>query len=563
MFESSDQISEAYTLWEQQTLTPALRKAPERDAAFITTSSEPINRLYTPLDLGGGEDTRREHYLRSVALPGEFPFTRGIHPTGYRGKLWTMRMFAGFGSAEETNARFKYLLAQGQTGLSIAFDMPTLYGRDTDHPLVEGEFGKCGVAVSSLADMEILLDGLPLDVVSTSMTINSPAAIIWAMYLVVAEQRGIPWSALRGTTQNDILKEYIAQNEYIFPPEPSMRLVVDTFEFGAQHVPQWNPISVSGYHIREAGSTAAQELAFTLADGIAYIEASVARGLDVDAIAPRISFFFNAHNDFFEEIAKYRAARRVWARTMRERFGAKNPRAWWLRFHSQTAGASLTAQQPEINVVRTAIQALAAVLGGTQSLHTNSLDEALALPSEKAVTIALRTQQIIAEESGVTNTVDPLGGSYFVEALTDQMERECLEYFRQIESQGGVIAAIRNGYFQREIADAAYRYQQEIDGHVRGIVGVNKYVIDAPLEVPILEMDREGEARHLARLNHVRASRDNDAVRQRLEALREAAAGEINMMPALLDCVRAYATLGEMCDVLREQFGVYQETVVV
>jgi methylmalonyl-CoA mutase N-terminal domain/subunit len=557
MFEPKDKIREAQKRWEQQTLWPALDKAPERDITFMTTSSEPVERLYTPLDLA------ENAYTRDIAHPGEYPFTRGIHPTGYRGKLWTMRMFAGFGSAEETNARFKYLLAQGQTGLSIAFDMPTLYGRDTDHPLVEGEFGKCGVAISSLADMEILLDGLPLDQVSTSMTINSPAAIIWAMYLAVAEQRGIPWARLRGTTQNDILKEYIAQNEYIFPPEPSMRLVVDTFEFGAAHVPQWNPISVSGYHIREAGSTAAQELAFTLADGIAYVRAAVERGLDVDTIAPRISFFFNAHNDFFEEIAKYRAARRVWARTMRERFGAKNPRSWWLRFHSQTAGCSLTAQQPEVNVVRTAIQALAAVLGGTQSLHTNSLDEALALPSEKAVTIALRTQQVIAEESGVTNTVDPLGGAYFVEALTDRMERECLAYFTRIDEQGGVIAAIRNGYFQREIADAAYRYQQEIDAGARGIVGVNKYVVEAPLEIPILEMDTEGEARHLRRLNHIRATRDNDLARRRLADLRAAAEGDANLMPALLDCVRAYATIGEMCDVLREVFGVYQETVVV
>ncbi len=577
MFESQEQIRAAQQIWEQQTLWPTLNKTPERDAAFMTTSSEPVERLYTPLNLtGSGEASPNRdeisdptiaamlrHYLRDIAHPGEYPFTRGIHPTGYRGKLWTMRMFAGFGSAEETNARFKYLLEQGQTGLSIAFDMPTLYGRDTDHPLVEGEFGKCGVAISSLADMEILLDGLPLDQISTSMTINSPAAIIWAMYLAVAEQRGIPWSRLRGTTQNDILKEYIAQNEYIFPPEPSMRLVVDTFEFSAQHVPQWNPISVSGYHIREAGSTAAQELAFTLGDGIAYIQAAVDRGLDVDTIAPRISFFFNAHNDFFEEIAKYRAARRIWARTMRERFGAKNPRSWWLRFHSQTAGCSLTAQQPEINVIRTTIQALAAVLGGTQSLHTNSLDEALALPSEKAVTIALRTQQVIAEESGVANTVDPLGGSYFVEALTDRMERECLEYFRQIDDQGGVIPAIRNGFFQREIADAAYRYQQEIDDGMRGIVGVNKYVVDAPLEIPILEMDVAGEARHLKRLNHVRATRDNKLVQERLHILRLAAQGDANLMVPLLNCVRAYATLGEMCDVLREVFGVYQETVVV
>jgi methylmalonyl-CoA mutase N-terminal domain/subunit len=557
MFESTEQIEQAYERWSQQTLKPALDKAPEREGAFMTTSSAAINRLYTPLDLA------ENSYLRDIAYPGEFPYTRGIHPTGYRGKLWTMRMFAGFGSAEETNARFKYLLSHGQTGLSIAFDMPTLYGRDTDDTLVEGEFGKCGVAISSLADMELLLDGLPLDQISTSMTINSPAAIIWAMYLVVAEKRGIPWSKLRGTLQNDILKEYIAQNEYIFPPEPSMRLVVDTFEFGAQHVPQWNTISISGYHIREAGSTAAQELAFTLADGIAYVQAAVERGLDVDAIAPRLSFFFNAHNDFFEEIAKYRAARRVWARTMRERFGAKNPRSWWMRFHTQTAGCSLTAQQPEINIVRTTIQALAAVLGGTQSLHTNSMDEALALPSEKAVTIALRTQQVIAEESGVINTVDPLGGAYFVEALTDQMERECLEYFRQIEDQGGVIPAIRNGYFQREIADAAYRYQQEIDNHERGIVGVNKYVVAAPLEIPILEMDPEGEVRHLQRLNHVRATRDDVLVNRRLAELRETAQGDANLMPALLDCVRAYATLGEMCNVLRSVFGVYQETVVV
>jgi methylmalonyl-CoA mutase N-terminal domain/subunit len=411
--------------------------------------------------------------------------------------------------------------------------------------------------------MEILLDGLPLDQVSTSMTINSPAAIIWAMYLVVADKRGIPWAALRGTTQNDILKEYIAQNEYIFPPEPSMRLVVDTFAFGAEQVPQWNPISISGYHIREAGSTAAQELAFTLADGIAYVQAAIERGLDVDTIAPRLSFFFNAHNDFFEEIAKYRAARRVWARTMRDRFGAKSPRSCWMRFHSQTAGCSLTAQQPEINIIRTTIQALAAVLGGTQSLHTNSMDEALALPSEKAVTVALRTQQVIAEESGVANTVDPLGGSYFVEALTDRMERECLEYFRRIDEQGGVIAAIRNGYFQREIADAAYRYQQEIDSGMRGIVGVNKYVVEAPLEIPILEMDREGEARHLARLNRIRQARDNALVQRTLAELRAAALGEANLMPPLIECVRAYATIGEMCDVLREVFGVYQETVVV
>jgi methylmalonyl-CoA mutase N-terminal domain/subunit len=563
MMSDIEQLTAAHEQWEQQCLWPALRRTPERSGPFMTTSSSPIERLYTPLDLTRDGISPTEHFLRNVGYPGQYPFTRGIHPTGYRGKLWTMRMFAGFGSAEETNARFKYLLEQGQTGLSIAFDMPTLYGRDTDHPLVEGEFGKCGVAVSSLADMEILLADLPLDQVSTSMTINSPAAMIWAMYLVVAEKRGIPWSKLRGTIQNDILKEYIAQNEYIFPPEPSMRLVVDTIEFATRHVPQWNPISVSGYHIREAGSTAVQELAFTLADGFAYVEAALERGLDIDEFAPRISFFFNAHNDFFEEIAKYRAARRIWARAMRERYGAKNERSWWLRFHTQTAGCSLTAQQPEINIVRTAIQALAAVLGGTQSLHTNSMDEALALPSEKAVTIALRTQQIIAYESGVANTVDPLGGSYFVEALTDRMEREAQHIFDAINAQGGVIAAIRNGYFHREIADAAYRYQQEIDRGERIIVGVNAFQDDEPITIPILQMDPEGEKRHLERLNRVRRERDQELVKRRLAELRAAAQGTENMMPAILECVRAYCTLGEMCDVLREVFGVYQQDSVI
>ncbi len=556
----SDELAsfrDAYQEWERSVLQPTLERTPERDADFTTVSSMPINRLYTPLDLEGTDP------IHDIGLPGVYPFTRGIHPTGYRGKLWTMRMFAGFGSAEETNARFRYLLDQGQTGLSIAFDMPTLYGRDTDDPLVPGEFGKCGVAVSSLADMEILLDGLPLDAISTSMTINSPAAIIWAMYLAVAEKRGIPWERLRGTLQNDILKEYIAQNEYIFPPEPSMRLVVDTIEFSTRHVPQWNPVSISGYHIREAGATAVQELAFTLADGLAYVQATIERGLHIDEFAPRLSFFFNAHNDLFEEVAKYRAARRIWARMLRERFGAQNPRSLWLRFHAQTAGCSLTAQQPENNIVRTTIQALAAVLGGCQSLHTNSMDEALALPSEKAVTIALRTQQIIAEESGVANTVDPLGGSYFVEALTNRMEEECLAYFRRIDELGGVIPAIRRGFFQSEIADAAYRYQREIDSGRRGVIGVNRYAAKTPLEIPILEMDPHGEARHLERLNRVRATRDNALVQQRLAALREAAQGEDNLMPPILDCVRAYATIGEMCDVLRDVFGVYREMVVV
>lgn len=557
MFESQDAIQAAQSLWEQQTLWPTLERTPERNVRFMTTSSEPVERLYTPSDLA------ENSYTRDIAHPGEYPYTRGVHPTGYRGKVWTMRMFAGFGTAEETNERFKYLLSQGQTGLSIAFDMPTLYGRDTDHPLVEGEFGKCGVAISSLADMEILLDGLPLDQISTSMTINSPAAIIWAMYLVVAEKRGVPWAQLRGTLQNDILKEYIAQNEYIFPPEPSMRLVVDTIEFGSQHVPQWNPVSVSGYHIREAGSTAAQELAFTLADGAAYVEASIERGLDVDDFASRVSFFFNAHNDFFEEIAKYRAARRIWARLMRETYGAKKDRSCWLRFHTQTAGCSLTAQQPEVNIVRTTLQALSAVLGGTQSLHTNSMDEALALPSEKAVTIALRTQQVIASESGVTNTVDPLGGSYFVEAMTDRMEREVNSYFQAIAERGGVIAAIRDGFFQREIADAAYRYQQEIDGGEREVIAVNAYKADTRIEIPILAMDPEGERKHLARLNRVRTERDDNLAQLRLAELRGAALGSVNTMPAILNCVRAYCTVGEMCDVFRTVFGVYQETVVV
>lgn len=557
MSHSNDTFREAYDEWERTILRPTLERAPERDADFTTVSGAPVERLYTPLDLAQTDPAR------DIGLPGAYPFTRGVHPTGYRGKLWTMRMFAGFGSAEETNARFHYLLDQGQTGLSIAFDMPTLYGRDTDDPLVAGEFGKCGVAVSSLRDMEILLDGLPLDQVSTSMTINSPAAIIWAMYLAVAEQRGVPWDQLRGTLQNDILKEYIAQNEYIFPPEPSMRLVVDTIEFATRYTPQWNPVSISGYHIREAGATAVQELAFTLADGLAYVEAAVERGLNVDEFAPRLSFFFNAHNDLFEEVAKYRAARRIWARTLRERFGAQNPRSLWLRFHAQTAGCSLTAQQPENNIVRTALQALAAVLGGCQSLHTNSMDEALALPSEKAVTIALRTQQIIAEESGVANTVDPLGGSYFVETLTNRMEQECLAYFRRIDELGGVIPAIRRGFFQAEIADAAYRFQREVDTGRRGVVGVNRYAARAPLEIPILAMDPEGETRHLERLNRVRATRDRTLVERRLAELRAAAGGQANLMPAILDCVRAYATIGEMCAVLRDVFGVYQEIVVV
>jgi methylmalonyl-CoA mutase N-terminal domain/subunit len=549
-------LETAHAQWEETTLKETLEQRAERHPEFITTSSEPVERLYTPLDLDGD-------YVDQLGFPGEYPFTRGVHPTMHRGRLWTMRMFAGFGTAEETNARFKYLLEQGQTGLSTAFDLATLMGYDTDSPEAEGEFGKCGVAVSSLRDMEILFDGIPLDKVTTSMTINSPAAIVWAMYIAAAEKQGAAMRDLGGTIQNDILKEYIAQKEYIFPPKPSMRLVTDTVEFGTQHLPRWNTISISGYHIREAGSTAAQELAFTLADGIEYVRWALERGLDVDAFAPRLSYFFNCHNDFMEEVAKFRAARRIWAREMRETFGAKNPRSWWLRFHTQTAGCSLTAQQPQINVVRVAIQALAAVLGGTQSLHTNSLDEALALPSEHAVTIALRTQQIIAHESGVTNTVDPLGGSYAIEALTDRMERRAYDYFERVEALGGVIPAIEVGFFQQEIANAAYQYQREIDERKRIVVGINEYVEEEPLRVPLLEMDPQGYERQVSRLKQVRAERDNGAVGQALDRLRIAAQGTENTMPYILDAVRAYATLQEVMDVFRDVFGLYQEPMVL
>ena len=542
--------------WESTTLKKTLDRFPERQERFVTTSSEPVERLYTPADIADTD------YLRDLGYPGEYPYTRGVHATLHRGKLWTMRMFAGFGTAEETNARFRYLLSQGQTGLSVAFDMPTLYGYDSDAPEALGEFGKCGVAVSSLADMEVLFDQIPLGDVTTSMTINSPAAIVWAMYIAAAEKQGYQRRQLRGTLQNDILKEYIAQKEFLFPPAPSMRLVTDTVEFGTHELPEWNTISISGYHIREAGSTAAQELAFTLADGFAYVEAAIARGLDVDEFAPRLSFFFNAHNDFFEEIAKYRAARRIWARTMREKYGAKSSRSWLMRFHTQTAGVSLTAQQPENNIVRVAIQALAAVMGGTQSLHTNSMDEALALPSEKAVTVALRTQQIIGLESGVANTIDPLAGSYFVEAMTNRMEAEANAYFRQIERLGGVVPAIEAGFFQREIAEAAYVYQREIDDGQRVIVGVNDYVSGEPQAIPILAMDPQGYQRQIARLQRVRAERDNAVVHKTLHRLADAARDEaINLMPPILECVEAYATLGEITDVFREVFGIYHEAV--
>ncbi len=535
--------------WEREVLEPTLKRSPERAGEFTTISGRPIDRLYTQDDVTEGE----------APAPGEFPYTRGIHPTGYRGKLWTMRQFAGFGTPEETNERYKQLLRAGGTGLSVAFDLPTLMGRDPDHPLSLGEVGKCGVSIMSLADMERLFEGITLADITTSMTINSPAPMIFAMYLVVAEQQGADWKTLSGTIQNDILKEFIAQKEYIFPPRPSMRLITDIFQFCAKDVPKWNTISVSGYHIREAGSTALQELAFTLRDGIEYVQWGIDAGLDVDEFVPRISFFFNAHSDFFEEIAKYRAARKIWARVMRERFGAKDERSLKLRFHSQTAGVSLTAQQPYNNVVRTALQALSAVLGGTNSLHTNSLDEALALPTEAAATLALRTQQVIACESGVTNVVDPLGGSYFVEKLTLDMEEGAYKYFDAIDRMGGMVAAVEAGFPQREIAEASYRYQQSVERGEKIVVGVNGYVDRDEPPFPILYIDDQASDLQMARLKTLRETRDNARVAVTLEALKEAARGADNTMYPLLDCVRAYATVGEMCDALREVWGEYEE----
>jgi methylmalonyl-CoA mutase N-terminal domain/subunit len=543
----------AQSRWERDVLEPALAKSPERDVPFTTISGRPIDRLYT------AEDVRAFSYDRDLADPGVFPYARGIHPSGYRGKLWTMRQFAGFGTPEETNGRYKQLLAAGGTGLSVAFDLPTLMGRDPDHELSLGEVGKCGVSIVSLADMERLFDGISLGDISTSMTINSPAPMIFAMYLVVAEQQGASWRTLSGTIQNDILKEFIAQKEYIFPPRPSMRLITDIFGFCANEVPKWNTISVSGYHIREAGSTALQELAFTLRDGIEYVQWGVDAGLDVDTFVPRLSFFFNAHSDFFEEIAKYRAARKIWATVMRERFGAKDERSLKLRFHAQTAGVSLTAQQPYNNVVRTALQALAAVLGGTNSLHTNSLDEALALPTAAAATLALRTQQIIAHESGVTNIVDPLGGSYFVERLTLDMEEGAYKYFEAIDRMGGMVAAIEHGYPQREIAESSYRFQQSFERKDKIIVGVNAYVEENEPPFPILYIDDTAADQQLARLADLKRTRDNGRVRETLDALKHAARGVGNTMYPLLDCVRAYATVGEMCDALRDVWGEYEE----
>jgi methylmalonyl-CoA mutase N-terminal domain/subunit len=526
-----EQIRQKHIEWEHQLYAKAIKENPERKTKFKNLSEIDIKNVYTP------EDTSDLEYLNDIGFPGEFPFLRGVHPNLYRGRLWTMRQFAGFGSAEETNKRYQYLLEHGETGLSVAFDYPTLYGYDTDHKLARGEFGKCGVAISSLVDMELLFHGIPLDKITTSMTINGPAAIIWAMYIANAENQGISKEKIGGTIQNDILKEYIAQKSYIFPPEPSMRLIVDTFEYGFKNVPKWNTISISGYHIREAGSTAVQELAFTLGDGVEYVKAAMNRGLSIDDFAPRLSFFFNAHNDFFEEIAKYRAARRIWAKEMKT-LGAKKTRSLWLRFHTQTAGCSLT------------------------SLHTNSMDEALALPSEKAVRIALRTQQIIAEESGVTSTVDPLGGSYYVEWLTEKMEEETYKYFDRVERLGGVIPAIEKGFFQREIADSAYRYQKEIDTSQRVIVGVNRYQLDEAPSIPILKMDEKGEERQIHRLQKLRKERDNSKVQSHLQQLRKAAEGDDNLMPFILNCIHSYATLGETCQVLRDVFGEYKEQAI-
>lgn len=557
------QIEGAAKTWEEETLHPALEKSPERAQEFNTVSGHPVRRLYTPCDL------RDFDYVQDLGFSGLYPFTRGVYPTMYRGRVWTMRMFAGYGTAEETNQRFKYLLEQAQTGLSVAFDLPTLMGYDSDHPMSRGEVGKCGVAIDSLTDMETLFEGIPLGDVTTSMTINSPAAILWAMYIAVCEKQGVPYDRIGGTTQNDILKEFTAQKEYVFPLQPSMRLVVDTILFGARCLPRWHPVSISGYHIREAGSTATQELAFTLADGMAYVEATMEAGLDVDAFAPRLSFFFNIHNDFFEEIAKFRAARRIWARLMRERYGAKDPRSWLLRTHAQTAGCALTAQQPYNNVVRVAIQALAAVLGGAQSLHTNALDETLALPTEKAATIALRTQQIIAHETGVTQTIDPVGGSYFIETLTREMEAAAWDYIQKIDNLGGMVRAIEKGFPQQEIADASYRYQQGVEAGEQVVVGVNRFVAEADGPIPLLQIDPD-EAAHwqVEKIHHLKKQRDNGRVEQTLDVLRRACDrsdpwGRNLLMPNILDAVRAYATLGEIMGVFREAWGEYVEPAIL
>jgi methylmalonyl-CoA mutase N-terminal domain/subunit len=548
------QLQEAEQDWEERTLKPALKQRPESKKTFTTTSLTPVERLYTPNSLPNFD------YETNLGFPGEPPYTRGIHATGYRGKPWTMRQFAGFGSAFDTNRRFKYLLEQGQTGLSVAFDLPTLMGYDSDHAVSEGEVGKCGVAISSLADMEALFDGIPLERVTTSMTINAPASMIFAMFLAVAEKQGADWRKVGGTLQNDILKEYIAQKEWIYPPRPSMRLITDVIQFCTVEVPRFNPVSISGYHIREAGSTALQELAFTLRDGIEYVQYAIDAGMQVDEFAPRLSFFFNSHNDFFEEIAKFRAARRIWYKVMKDRFGARSARSWTLRFHTQTAGVSLTAQQPLNNIMRVAIQALAGVLGGTQSLHTDAYDEALALPSDDAALIALRTQQIIAHESGVANTIDPLGGSYYLEKLTDDMEQGAFDYFRKIDGFGGMVEAIDAGFPQRETQDASYEYQKAVESGEKIIVGVNEYVMDDdPTKIPLLQIDESVADLQKSRLEKLRSERDSKLVAKTLDSLTAGAAGGENTMPLLVDCARAYATLGEMCDALRPVFGEYRE----
>lgn len=553
---SSSEVSlkQSFNHWKAEKYDKALKKASPKKMEYTTISGKKIKELYTPLDLDGFD------YLKQLNFPGEYPYTRGIHPTMYRGRLWTMRQFSGFGTAEDTNKRYKYLLSHGQTGLSVAFHLPTLMGIDSDHPLAQGEIGKCGVAIDSLADMEILFNEIPLDKISTSMTINAPAAVLWAMYIAVAEKQGVSPKVISGTIQNDILKEYIAQKTFIFPPEPSMKLIVDTFEYGSKEVPKWNTISISGYHIREAGSTAVQELAFTLRDGIEYVEWARERGLDVEEFVPRLSFFFNAHNDFFEEVAKFRAARKIWAEVMKERFRVKDQRCGWLRFHTQTSGVSLVAQQPYNNVVRVAIQALAAVLGGPQSLHTNSLDETYALPSEEAVTIALRTQQIIAHESGVINCIDPLGGSYFIEKLTDEMERDAKEYIRKIDDMGGMVKAIELGFPQKEIADSAYLYQKAVEKKEKIIVGVNAYEMEHE-PIPFLKIDEAVAKQHTARLRDVKKTRNNAQVGEKILDLKKAASDKQNLMPYILSCVKSYATLGEIMDSLREVYGEYQEPI--
>ena len=552
--DASKKIAGARKSWEKNTLTPHQSNHPDLREEFVTTSSKPVKDLYTPLDLPDFD------YMKDLGFPSEYPFTRGVQPTMYRGRLWTMRQFAGMGSAEETNERFKFLLANGQTGLSVAFHLPTIFARDSDHPFSHGEVGKLGVAVDTLKDMELLFDGIPLDQVTTSMTINAPASILLAMYMVAAEKQGVSSHQIGGTIQNDLLKEYMAQKSWILAPGPSLRIVGDIMEYATKNIPRWNTISISGYHIREAGSTAVQELAFTLLNGMEYVKLGISHGLDVDSFAPRLSFFFNAHNDIFEEVAKYRAARRIWAREMKETFGAKEERSLWMRFHTQTAGCSLTAQQPMVNVVRTAYQALAAVLGGTQSLHTNSMDEALCLPTEEAVRVALRTQQIIAHESGAANTIDPLAGSYFIEALTNEMEEEAYKYFEKVETLGGVIEAIEKGFFQKEIADASYRYQKEIESGDRTIVGVNDFILEGEkITIPVLKIDEEVERRQIERTQKIRKSRDNKKVKNALDGLRKASESDENVMPHIVNAVREYATIGEIFEVWRELWGEWDE----